>query len=424
MTRRVEDPYLRHLFDGTPNNVYSTEVTNLSAGAPGPDLLKLCTDSFTEATLHRMEKEKEYAYLFQYGITSGLWEFRQELAKFLTKHYGEEVHREDLILTCGATHGLQLVMTTFLYPNSVIFVEEVTYMIALETFKQYPWMKVVPVPITAEGVDAEALEKIASREKKKGTWNCSAERPFWAMFYTIPLFHNPTGVTMSESTCKKVIKIARELDFVVLCDDVYNLLYYGDDLPPKRLIAYDAEMDGMCGGHVISNGSFSKILAPGVRIGWLELPSRLALILRKSGILLSGGACNNYMSGIVTSLLELGLQDKHLSLLKDTFKERLIALCDALDKNLPQGCSYRRPKGGYFVWLELPVSVNSTDFNAWCQKKYKIGAFPGHRFSCEGKYHNYLRLGIAFHSREVLECSAVKLCSALSEYLVNHHTPS
>ncbi|CAG2053221.1 unnamed protein product, partial [Timema podura] len=405
IVEEIEDEHLKHLFDSKDViNVYNLDVVNLSAGAPGPDLLKRCIPLFMQATVHRMEKEQEHAYLFQYGITSGLWEYREQLSQFLTKRYSEQVNRADLVLTCGAAHGLMLIIDTFLPRNAVIFVEDVTYMIALEAFRQFPSMKVVPVPQTSEGVDTEALKIIASEERSKGSWELTENKLFWAIFYTIPIFHNPTGVTMSQ----------------MVCDDVYNLLYYGDSAsPPRRLFSYDRGTEGFRGGHVISNGTFSKIMAPGVRVGWLEVAPRLALVLRNSGILKSGGAVNQYMSGVITSILELGLEDKHLDFLVHTCKERMQAVCDTLDQFLPLYCSFTRPEGGYFVWLRLPESVDANRLAVWCQEKYKVAAIPGSRFSVKQGFKNYLRLAIAFHQVEILTEATKNLCLGIQDYVEN-----
>nr|CAD7430154.1 unnamed protein product [Timema monikensis] len=428
IVEEIEDEHLKHLFDNKDViNVYNLDVVNLSAGAPGPDLLKRCIPLFMQATVHRMEKEQEHAYLFQYGITSGLWEYREQLSQFLTKRYSEQVNRADLVLTCGAAHGLVLIIDTFLPRNAVIFVEDVTYMIALEAFRQFPSMKVVPVPQTSEGVDTEALNIIASEEKSKGSWELTENKLFWAIFYTIPIFHNPTGLTMSQNCCESLVRVARKLDLAVVRDDVYNLLYYGDsDSPPRRLFSYDRGTEGFRGGHVISNGTFSKIMAPGVRVGWLEVAPRLALVLRnsyelflRSGILKSGGAVNQYMSGVITSILELGLEDKHLDFLVHTCKERMQAVCDTLDQFLPSYCSFTRPEGGYFVWLRLPESVDANRLAKWCQDKYKVAAIPGSRFSVKQGFKNYLRLAIAFHQVEILTEATKNLCLGIQDYVGN-----
>ncbi|XP_043256125.1 2-aminoadipate transaminase-like [Colletes gigas] len=421
----IHDPYLRHLFDNQSIfNVYNEETMNLSVGAPGPDLLQHCVDMLQRATDHRLEEEKKEGkyFLFQYGTQAGLWECREELANFLTRRYDDPVKRENLILTCGASHGIQLLLNTVLSPNGVIFVEEVTYMIALDVFKQFPLMKIVTVPMKNDNVDLDAFEKIIAEEKKNNNFFLTDEKIFWAMFYTIPTFHNPTGTTLPPESCKRLVEIARNNSIMVACDDVYNLLYYGNGSPPHRLFFYDDPMDpDYKGGNVVSNGSFSKILSPAIRFGWIECPPRVAKIFRSSGIMLSGGAVNHYVSGVIASLLHLNIEDEYLDKIINIYRERLSLLCDTLDRYLPKCCSYYRPEGGYFVWIHLPPEVNGSDFIKWCQEKHNVTAIPGTRFSYSGKCNNFLRLSIGFHRKEVLEIASRKLCKAL-QYYISHNT--
>ena len=421
METTLYDPYLRHLFDGDPVfNVYNEEATNLSVGAPGPDLLQHCVEMIQKATDHRLEEEKKEGkyYLFQYGITAGLWECRDELAMFLSRRYGDPVQRDNLILTCGASHGLQLLLNTVLSPNGIIFVEEVTYMIALDAFKQFPLMKIVTVPMKNDIVDLDMLEKIIVEEKRNSNFLLNEEKIFWAMFYTIPTFHNPTGTTLPPESCKRLVEIARSNSIVVACDDVYNLLYYGDNFPPHRLFFYDNPTDpNYKGGNVLSNGSFSKILSPAIRFGWIECSPRVAKIFRSSGILRSGGAVNHYVSGVIASLLHLKIQDEHLDRLVQVYRERLSALCNVLDEYLPKQCSYQRPDGGYFVWIHLPPELDGSDFIKWCQEQHKVSAIPGVRFSYKENCPNFLRISIGFHKKEVLENASKILCKGLVQYI-------
>ncbi|XP_043278225.1 2-aminoadipate transaminase-like [Venturia canescens] len=416
---QIHDPYLRHLFDGSGLfNVYDNKVINLSVGAPGPDLLKNCSNMFMKATTHRMneeEKEGKY-YLFQYGTTAGLWECRDELSKFLTKRYGDPVARENLILTCGATHGLQLLLTSIIAPDGIIFVEEVTYMIALDAFKQFPLMKIIPVPMKSDLVDLDALEKLINKEKEKA-YLLNEDKIFWAMFYAIPTYHNPTGMTLPPENCQRLVKIARKSNIVVVCDDVYNLLHYGGGKPPHRLFFYDQPSDpGYKGGNVISNGSFSKILSPAIRFGWLESGPRVTNVLKSSGIMKSGGGANQYVSGLIASLLHLNIEDKFLDLLIKTYEERLAVVFEVLDRLLPSCCSYRKPNGGYFVWIHLPKGCDGGKFVAWCQEEFKVTAIPGARFSLVGESKNKLRLSIAFHEATTLRTAVENLCKGLSKY--------
>ena len=337
---------------------------------------------------------------------------------FLSRRYGDPVKRENLISTCGASHGLQLLLNTVLSPNGVIFVEEVTYMIALDVLKQFPLMKIVTVPMKEDAVDVEAFEEIVKEEKKNGNFLLSDEKIFWALFYTIPTFHNPTGSVLSPQSCKRLVEVARNNSIVVACDDVYNLLYYGNGSPPHRLFFYDDPIDpNYKGGNVISNGSFSKILSPAIRFGWIECRPRIAKIFRSSGILRSGGAVNHYVSGIITSLLHLKLQDAHLDRLIKVYGERLSVLCEVFDCYLPKDCSYQRPGGGYFVWIHLPLEINASDFIKWCQEEHKVSAIPGVTFSYTQKSCNFLRVSIGFHKKEVLEIASKTLCKAIASYI-------
>lgn len=194
------------------------------------------------------------------------------------------------------------------------------------------------------------------------------------------------------------------------------MLHFEAD-PPKRLFSYDSFEDKDFKGNVISNGTFSKILSPGVRIGWMECAPRLVDAFRNSGVLKSGGAINNYTSGIVSSLIELGLAQKQLQKFLETYKAQCYALCEALDENLDPSCSYEKPGGGYFIWLRLPENCDGGALTAFCLKKHKVFAIRGSRFSIEKKFGNYIRLSFAFHPPDVLRDAGKRFCIGIGEYL-------
>lgn len=216
---------------------------------------------------------------------------------------------------------------------------------------------------------------------------------------------------------ESLIKLARKYDILIACDDVYNLLPFETDKPPKRLFAYDSFEDEDFKGNVISNGTFSKLLSPGVRVGWIEGGPRIVEALRNAGVLKSGGAMNNYTSGIVCSLIELGLAEKQLKKCLETYKTQRNALCKALDENLPSSCSYVKPKGGYFVWIKLPENCDGDALSEHCLKKFKVFAIRGSRFSFENKARNFIRLSFAFHPPDVLRKAGKILCDGIKDYL-------
>lgn len=214
-------------------------------------------------------EKKNNSFLFQYGPAAGLGDFRKALSGFLSANYKCLVDEDSLILTAGATNGMHLILTVLLNPTSLIIVDEVTYMIALESFANFPGFKVVSVPLESDGPDLEAFRKIIETndmpDASGGRFNC--------MYYTIPNHHNPTGLTFSKQKCKDLVLMSRKYNFLITCDDVYNLLNYNDNTAKLPLYCLDNPKDVDYKGTILSNGSFSKILAPGVRVGWLQCPN-------------------------------------------------------------------------------------------------------------------------------------------------------
>lgn len=178
------------------------------------------------------------------------------------------------MITTGATQGLHIIISTLVDFKGYIFVDDVTYMIALDAIKQFSTFNIIPVKLNEDGIDLCSFEKLLKEKQFK-----SKNKEFWAMYYTIPTYHNPTGIIFSPHVCQSLIKLARQYDFLITCDDVYNILHYKDCTAPKRLFAYDSTEDEDFKGNVISNGSFSKILGPGVRLGWLEMPKRTKTLI-------------------------------------------------------------------------------------------------------------------------------------------------
>jgi len=284
------------------------------------------------------------------------------------------VASEELVTTSGATSGLQLLATVLLDKNGIVFVEDPTYFISSSILAKDLGLKVVPVPMAEDGIDMEELKKAVQREKTGGV--CEQDR-FWAMVYTIPTYHNPTGKTMSPEKGRMLIELASQEKMLVVCDDVYNLLTYSP-LPYSRLRALQQKPENC----VISNGTFSKILAPGVRLGWIEAPP-----------------------GIVS----LGLLDVQLDHCKQVYGARMNTALKQLG-GLPEGWHVESPGGGYFLWITAPQ-----DLSAFCHQLEKngVGVLPGPRASSSSPQSSNLfascRLSIAFFAEEkiALACKTI-----------------
>lgn len=183
-------------------------------------------------------------------------------------------------------------------------------------------------------------------------------------------------------------------------------------------MAYDSRTDVDYAGNVISNGTFSKIIGPGVRLGWLEVPLRLKTQLDTSGIIRSGGCFNNYTAGIVASLFDLQLAQSHIGRLYHAYKERMLATTEVLKTELPEGCSFTATSGGYFIWISLPKHLDASQFLKYSLEHVKISFIAGPRFAVEdGKGKHLFRISIAFHGKEKLEDGVRRLCLALKEFI-------
>jgi DNA-binding transcriptional MocR family regulator len=166
------------------------------------------------------------------------------------------------------------------------------------------------------------------------------------MVYTIPSFHNPGGQTLSHERRIELAELSREHDFLVVADEVYQLLHYFKEPPPALGTMTDL-------GHILSLGSFSKIMAPGLRLGWIQTSSDLMERLLGTGVVNSGGSFNHFTSHVVRHAIEMGLQQELLEKLRATYRRRVETMDAALHEHLDGLASWQRPDGGYFFWLQL-----------------------------------------------------------------------
>jgi DNA-binding transcriptional MocR family regulator len=188
---------------------------------------------------------------------------------------------------------------------------------------------------------------------------------------------------------RRLIELAREHDFAIAADEVYQVL--GDaEHTPAPLLTFGRD-------RVLSLGSFSKILAPGLRLGWIECEPEWMAILAHDGMLVSSGALNAFASAIVQSAIELGMQDRYLAQVRELYAGRRRAMVEQLRANMPHSVRFVEPHGGFFVWLELPASVDVPALHRDAQEA-GILLQPGTRFSSAGNHAHCLRLCFACHS--------------------------
>jgi DNA-binding transcriptional MocR family regulator len=344
-------------------------------GQPQVDILPL--DQMAKAADHRLAQGDRS--ILQYGMQQGDGNYRIALSQLLGAEYGEPVDPEHLFITAGISSALNQICALHTSPGDTVIVEEPTYFLALRIFADFK-LKIISTPIDENGLIIEALEENLARHKP-------------VFIYTIPAFHNPAGVTLPADRREKLVGLAEEYDALIVADEVYQMLSYGPS-PPLPMTYYDNS------ARVLSLGSFSKILAPGLRLGWMQADPSLLEPFIVCGYLDSGGGLNPFVSSIVNSMIELGLQKDYLNFLRETYQDRLAALDEALSRHIP-ALRYAVPDGGYFIWSYLPAGADAEAMLA-AANNHQVGFQPGIKFSSAGGLRNYLRFCFAYYGKEQL----------------------
>jgi DNA-binding transcriptional MocR family regulator len=300
------------------------------------------------------------------------------------------------MVTGGVSQALDMVCTLLTRPGDVVLVESPVYFVAPRILRDHG-LELVPVPADEKGLRLDVLEETLAELQREGRWP--------SFLYIVPTFNNPSGVTMSLERREAVVKLAQREGLLVLEDDVYRELWYDSPPPPP---IYDLAP----AGPVVRLGSFSKVMAPGLRLGWMLAAPEIIQRFTGSGLLDSGGGINHFTAHVVAAFIELGLLDRHVEMLRQAYRQRRDRLMDGLASHLPEGCAWERPDGGFFVWLQLPPG---TDGTALLPAALAAGVsyVPGARFFTGGGGECYCRLAFTLVSLEELEEGARRLGAVL-----------
>jgi 2-aminoadipate transaminase len=361
----------------------------IDLGIGQPDVSLLPLDQIAQASAHRFAQGN--SNILQYGSVQGNGYLRIALAQFLSEEYSVHVDADDLFITGGVSQALDLICTLLTRPGDTIFVEEPSYFLALRIFADH-YLNIVGVPIDQDGLIIEALEKKLSKQQP-------------VFLYTIPTFHNPAGVTLSAERRVRLINLSEQYNFLVVADEVYHLLTYTGK-PPLPLASYAQT------GRILSLGSFSKILAPGLRLGWMQAASSRLKPFLLSGVLDSGGGLNPFVSSLANSMIELGLQQTYLNDLRKIYRERLIALSKMLRQHVPS-ITFIEPYGGYFIWSCLPEGETAVALLAKAEQ-HQVRFQPGSKFSSLRGLNNYIRVSFSYYGIDALEEGVERLALAMA----------
>lgn len=328
-----------------------------------------------------------------YGVSLGCRPLRAFLRARLQRDEGLEVAEDELMLTAGASAGLDMAVRLLTRPGDTVVVEAPTYHEALAIIRDYP-VKLAAVPVDGDGLVVDALAERLDRLVR------GSDRP--VLLYTIPCYQNPSGVTMSLERRKALLQVAYRHRLRIVEDDVYRDLFF-DAPPPPSLHSLDSA------GVVVRLGSFSKILAPGLRLGWMMGSAETLRLLADCGLVTSGGGANPFVAYMVSAYCERGWLEPHIRRLRETYRQRRDVLLAALDRTVRSvdcpGLTWTKPGGGFFVWLTLPPALKA---QAVLREAERRGAsfLTGEPFYAEGGGGGQLRLPFSYVDRSDLERGA------------------
>ncbi len=354
------------------------EVVSLSAGNPAPDAFP--AEAVAEISAKLLKENPVLA--LQYGLTEGYVPLRETLKKYMVEKYNVNMEGNDLIITSGAQQVMDLVTKSLVNEGDVVITEAPSFIGSLNTFRSYN-AKLVGVPMDDDGMNMEALEKALNENENI------------RFIYTIPNFQNPSGITMSLEKRKKMYELAKQYNVLILEDNPYGeLRYKGEDLP--NIKSFDTD------GIVIYAGSFSKVISPGMRVGWCVAPAE---IIQKMVVCKQGEDVHTNMWSQVVCHEFMTKYDfeGHLEMLRNLYSKKLEYTMSLLKENLSDKITYGDVEGGLFIWCTLPEDV---DMNKFCLElvQNKVCVVPGNAFLTDEKEisHNF-RINFSTPSNEQLK---------------------
>lgn len=345
-------------------------LIDLAVGHPDPDLLPV--------ELFNSLSPEQLSFGYQnlaYGEQAGAEPFRQALAAWLTEDYGQPINADELLVTNGSSNTLDMICSLLSQPGATVLVEDPCYFIALKLFNARGF-NVVAVPMDEEGIELQALEQAIEQ-------------------------YNPTGITQSDTRRRALVKLAADKQCVLMADEVYQSLYF-DQKSPAPLACYDRDAP------VLSIGSFSKILAPGLRLGWIQASGELLHRLINSALLFSGGGLAPVTSALVGALITKGEFQHNLAHLRRIYAARSALLCDGLVSIFGDQIEINKPDGGYFLWGNF---VDGRDVAVKRDQARELGVnyLPGNLCSATGQFRSSMRLCFAWYPEQQLITACERL---------------
>jgi len=332
------------------------------------------------------------ASVLQYSKSEGDEQLRSLIAARYLKKKGLDISPENIIITNGSQQGIDLLGKVLLNGGDNVFIEEPGYLGAIQSLSLFK-INFIPVPLNDDGLDVVELAGACGRSRVK-------------MLYTVPAFQNPSGVSYTDTNREQVTALAREHRFVVLEDDPYSELRFAGE-PGKSFYHFLPEQ-------TVLLGSFSKIVAPGFRLGWIAAPTWLheKLLIAKQAADLH---TSSFTQKILAEFLSDNNLDEHIAKITNAYGNQCRAMQSALDRHFPKSISFTKPEGGMFLWGRLPEGMDSIElFQAAVQKK--VVFVPGNPFYTGNGRTSTFRLSFSCVDAKTIEEGVQRMARALEPF--------
>jgi len=388
------------------NDTYDPLASVQAAGPPGS--ISFCYGLPDPETFPVTELQRAFEKVFktrasialQYGPEQGYGPLIDYLRKKIKNSEGISLTRPQIMLSGGASQALDHLCTVFTRSSDIVLVEAPTYLDSIHLFRNHG-LEVLQIQTDDEGLILEELVARLEELKIKG------KKP--RFLYTIPTFQNPSGITLSENRRRTILQLARESDFFIVEDDVYCDLAY-TDLKVNPLFLLDN------GERVLRLGSFSKIISPGLRLGWTIGPEELIDKLINSGLRHMGGGANPLVANAISHYCQQGFLEPHIASVLSIYKERRDIMLKSLASYMPKGVSWTRPQGGFFIWMTLPEPLSSHDI-VERGKLEGVYIFEGDPFFAKGATGQHLRLSFSYVQPKKIQEGIDRLRQILKSHL-------
>ena len=387
---QLETSAIRELFKllGKPG------IISFAGGFPDASLFDI--EGIAQASAQALQDNPGGA--LQYGATEGFEPLRTELVKLMGQK-GAAIENADLIVTTGSQQALDLVGKTLINPGDKVIVEGPTFLATIQCFRLYG-ADLISAPVDDEGVDVDNLEQLIATHKPK-------------FVYLIPTFGNPSGATLSLARRKRILELAVKTGTLVIEDDPYGDLYF-DAPPPPSLLALSADVPGSR-DWLVHCGSLSKVLSPGLRVGWMVAPAALlgkAVMCKQ----FSDAHTSTFAQATAAAYLQSGRLPAELAKVRAVYAARARCMCDALEREVGNAIRFVRPAGGLFVWATLTGANGAiSDGSALAKRAIdnNVAFVPGTPFFAQDPDPRTLRLSFATADEDKIEAGIAKLAQAI-----------